>query len=512
MLLIIRNKINNGEDLTTTEKKLLIEYYEEHICTKPVTINKSKVMKIDIAFINDLIKEENGKKSPFLTVTDVYNKIENFIAQNEEYFDKIEKMKKNFNDKYNSEIDINEDLICDYINYKKLLNGNIFEVEYATISDIINTYLKFSDITNKEGKIKIDSIKNLAKCSFIEHVHPIGTNGNVIAFNMDKSHLEEDKEIRKIIENNNGDLCSTKKTKRDNDINCIQCSKFNTNINIKSFLRNTLEKFEEFDSHILSNNIENIENLKGFYYNAESFDDLWKKMLSIYENNMELNKIDEKTSTEFITNMYYIIGEYKKLLSNSEHNNNEYIKNVNRKSIEKMESYFDKVYKIHKDKDYGKIMEGEDEHEISIKGYISYDIESKLYREELIDIIRILVNIVNKNDINENYLGVIHIGNKILSTIDYKTIMPESKDIVDTIEKLISKFNNEETKITENERNKLMEIYFKLTLLNIYNHDDNAKNIDLVNYLIESIGKKKGMVNSENSSSSYILRPENISL
>ncbi|ORX73462.1 hypothetical protein BCR32DRAFT_285622 [Anaeromyces robustus] len=500
----IRDNLNKNIDLNRNEEKIFRNYlnkdfykfaneedndYRSQGYYKKYLINKN--------ILEDIIGIYQDRLTSLLRINNLINDI---IANHNQYLNDINRVKNEFNGKIPG-LEYNDDLLNSYINY----NDNTRDVRLISFADMVNSYTGIAGTTNEKKEI----IKNLSITSDYEHMYAVSIEGEVFVFTMDSSHISEIIEALKITKVNNGEVCNFKNTKRGNENDpCLRVPKIFKEHKIESYTLNMLSNLKNFDSNFLPNNIYNIENIKELYKYAESFENLWEKMTNTYIKNIK--EIDQEMSTEFIQNMYYTINDYKELLSNSEYNNNEYIKYINENIIENMEIYFYKAYNIHKYYGYGKILDNHGE-EIKISDY-KYDLESKLGKNELIDMIRIIVNIVNKNDINENQLGVIHIGNKILSTVDYKTIMPESNDIVDAIEKLISKFNDEETTITENEKDKLMEIYFKLSLLNIYNHDDNTKNIDLVNYLIESIGQKIGMTNSENPLGSYNLRQDNISL
>jgi len=320
--------------------------------------------------------------------------------------------------------------------------------------------------------------------------------------------------MMKVTEENNGKTCDMRKIKRaDGNKSCIRCANFEKVFNIGSYTLNSLSLFKELNSNILLENIDNLENinnlenLKKLYKNSESIDDIWSKLSNIYEAN--IGKIDEETSANFIKNLYYAIKEYKELLYHSKYNENKYINNVDEETVKKMEECFYKVYNIHKEKNnYEKILENDEE--ITISNY-NYHIESKLGKSELINIIRILVNIVNGKDIDSNSLGVMHINDKILSIIDYKTIMSGSKDIVDAIEQLVEKFNDEKIEISEDEKKVLSEIYIKLSLYTIYNKDENIMNIDLIKYLSNSIGQKLDEIENKNEVKSS-LRSDNVVL
>jgi len=510
---------NNGfEKFTKQEKDMLIKllkskFYERR--SDRIVTNTGGITKVDHIpyykvksdYIDKILKDFLGYDSSsgkIQSVEDISNQIDRIINNNRNYINNIEMMKNDFENR-NHGIKFNDDFLTSYINYNVI---NDVEVSLINFSDIINKF------TSKNDDYVKTIVQQLSIPSDFEHFYAVSIDGEVFSIGLEGNHIEEAKEMMKVTSENNGELCYMNRMKRAGESNsCLRSVNFGKIFDIGSYTLDSLSLFKELSSDILLKNIGNLENInsiesiKKLYKNAESIDDIWNQLTNIYEDN--IGKIDEETSVNFIKNLYYTINEYKELLSNSQYNESKYIDNVDEKTVKKMEECFYKVYNIYKEKNnYEKILENDEE--IKISDY-KYDIESKLGKNELINIIRILVNIVNEKDINSNSLGVMHINDKVLSVIDYKTIMPGSKDIVDAIEQLLRKFNDEKFLISEDDERILGEIYFKLSLYSIYNNDDGIMNRDLIDYLSNSIGQKLGEINNKNEVKNS-LRSDNVSL
>ena len=219
------------------------------------------------------------------------------------------------------------------------------------------------------------------------------------------------------------------------------------------------------NSNILpfTTNINNINDIKLLYRDANSMDEVWNKLVDTYINNKE--SFDKEQSETFVKNFNSIINDYILVYTNSDYNNNIYSNNLNIKNINSMVNSYYNIINIHENK-YNEIID-----DIYLYSFNENDSQSKLNKNKLREIIIKLSDFVG---------------------IDPDTII-SSDDPRLAIQKLCEKLYNLD-KIEG-----IYDIYDNLNNLKsinefeLYKHDETSLNSEIIHKLYNTISKIIGI-------------------
>jgi len=498
-------------DLQNKIEIALNEPYEEN--------NKKFLKDITNRLREDLKKTESTIKTA--------NKLINFVEKND--YDVNEQRS------YLKQKNVDNSIIKSFNNLKNTFNNKFPKLDFydnvlwkdsnknlktteSISSDLLNTIndeRRESDIRNKE--INVQMVKGMNEKGLQQRLYAINRDGSAIGYSIEKDHLVRIKNQMGLYENvvsnanrgSSGNCQFHKISKRASSGNsCHTVPKIITNVDVDKISLETLKSFKDkgIDHKIFPNynSVSDISNPKNLYENSESIADVWKKLTNTYYEH--IHEFSESESEVFLANFNIVINEYKNMLSDSDYVNDPLNKNITPEMVSSMETDLTRSYNYHYEH-FG------EESDNSLRRYrmdYNKNSQSKLNREKFIHTLNSIKRIVSQNEGNPiDSIGTKIDGNSMSSEIDPNSIVFDSVDIKEAVEKLIKKIPS----LDETYNDDLINIYDNLSELHSINemeyglNQNTSVNSEIVHRLYNAISEKLAI---ENSFSKNVKQSENI--